>query len=53
MAIEASPRTASSFTLPPPKMKVTSVAELVIHPGQALARKVSTRRTGPSAASSG
>jgi len=47
MAIEASPRTASSFTLPPPKMKVTIVAELVIQPGQALARKVSTAKNSP------
>src|SRR5918996_4100 len=34
MAIAASPRMASSLTLPPSKMKVTSVAELVIQPGQ-------------------
>ena len=47
MAIAASPRMASSFTLPPSKMKVTSVAELVIQPGQALARKVSAAKTRP------
>ena len=47
MAIAASPRTASSFTLPPPKMKVTIVAELVTQPGQALARKVSTAKNRP------
>jgi len=47
IAIAASPRTASSFTFPPPKMKVTMVAELVIQPGQALARKVSTAKNSP------
>jgi hypothetical protein len=47
IAIAASPRTASSFTFPPPKMKVTMVAELVTQPGQALARKVSTAKNRP------
>jgi len=48
MAIEASPRMARSFTLPPPSKKnVTIVAELVIHPGQALARKVRTAKNRP------
>src|SRR5215212_8884836 len=47
IAIAASPSRASSFTFPPSKMKVTMVAELVIQPGQALARKVSTAKTSP------
>jgi hypothetical protein len=47
IAIAASPSTASSFAFPPPKMKVTMVAELVTQPGQALARKVSRAKTSP------